>query len=216
MANYILQNTAAQIDTALSKVLNADTSPTATDALVTSQGVKTYVDNAIQGVGTDTSSIEADITALETTVNGLLPTATMSLANYTFYQSSAMTAWTVTDPHGFINYNSTYGSFSLRQDTVARAGVFAWTIKFNATDTDLGSDRFDMRYYNPNVSTATGTGSSVLFNLNNLQNAAFRTYSAFITSPTNSHAFYMHEANPNTTCAITNCVVTITKIAGIS
>ena len=46
MANYILQNTADEIDTALSKVLNADTSPTATDALVTSQGVKTYVDNA--------------------------------------------------------------------------------------------------------------------------------------------------------------------------
>ena len=127
-----------------------------------------------------------------------------------------MTDWTVNDPHGFINYNDTYGSFQLRQNTVARAGVFAWTIKFNATDTDLGSDRFDMRYYNPNVSTATGTGSSVLFNLNNLQNAAFRTYSAFITSPTNSHAFYMHEANANTTCAIANCVVTITKIAGIS
>lgn len=215
MANYILQNTASEIDNALSKVLNADTSPTATDALVTSQGVKTYVDNAIQGVGTDTSAIEADVTALETTVNGLLPTATMTLPDYTFYQSSNMNTWTVTDPHGFINYNGTYGSFSLRQDTVARAGVFAWTIKFTATDTDTSSDRFDMRYYNPNVSTGTGTGSTLLFNLNNVSNS-FRTISSFITNSADSHAFYMHEANTNTTCAITDCVVTITKIAGIS
>ena len=103
MANYILQNTASEIDNALSKVLNADTSPTATDALVTSQGVKTYVDNAIQGVGTDTSAIEADITALEATVNGLFPTATMTLPDFTFYESSNMTTWTVNDPHGFIN-----------------------------------------------------------------------------------------------------------------
>ena len=45
MSNYILNNTASNIDTALGKVLSPDTSPQATDNLVTSGGVKLYVDD---------------------------------------------------------------------------------------------------------------------------------------------------------------------------
>ena len=47
MSNFILDNTASDINTALGKVLNLDTSPTNTDALITSGGVKTYVDTAV-------------------------------------------------------------------------------------------------------------------------------------------------------------------------
>ena len=68
MANFILDNTASDINTALGKVLSPDTSPTQTDALVTSGGVKTYVDNAISVVSSDTTAIEADVAALQLAV----------------------------------------------------------------------------------------------------------------------------------------------------
>lgn len=47
MSNYELALTAGEIDIALQKAHNPDTSPQATDNLVTSGGVKTYVDNAL-------------------------------------------------------------------------------------------------------------------------------------------------------------------------
>jgi hypothetical protein len=47
MSNFILDNTASDINTALGKVLNPDTSPTDTDSLITSGGVKAYVDTEI-------------------------------------------------------------------------------------------------------------------------------------------------------------------------
>ncbi len=50
MSNYILDNTASDINTALGKVLNLDTSPTDTDALITSGGVKAYVDTEISAI----------------------------------------------------------------------------------------------------------------------------------------------------------------------
>lgn len=50
MSNFILDNTASDINAALGKVLNPDTSPTATDALITSGGVKAYVDTEISAI----------------------------------------------------------------------------------------------------------------------------------------------------------------------
>lgn len=47
MSNYELALTAAEIDIALQKAHNPDTSPQATNNLVTSGGVKTYVDNRL-------------------------------------------------------------------------------------------------------------------------------------------------------------------------
>ena len=52
MSNYILNNTASDIDTALGKVLSPDTSPQANDNLVTSGGVKTYVDGEVSTLDT--------------------------------------------------------------------------------------------------------------------------------------------------------------------
>ena len=47
MSNYELALTAGEIDIALQKAHNPDTSPQANDNLVTSGGVKTYVDDAL-------------------------------------------------------------------------------------------------------------------------------------------------------------------------
>lgn len=52
MSNYELALTASEIDIALQKANSPDTSPLATNNLVTSGGVKTYVDNAIASLDT--------------------------------------------------------------------------------------------------------------------------------------------------------------------
>lgn len=63
MSNFILDNTASDINTALGKVLNPDTSPTATDALITSGGVKTYVDTEISN-NPVTAALTTEVAAL--------------------------------------------------------------------------------------------------------------------------------------------------------
>ena len=56
MSNYTLSNSAAVIDSAITRVASADTTPTAnSESMVTSGGVKTYVDNVI--TPTQTSAI---------------------------------------------------------------------------------------------------------------------------------------------------------------
>ena len=67
MSNYELALTAGEIDIALQKAHNPDTSPQANDNLVTSGGVKTYVDGEVSTL--NTSSFEES--ALDTTVGGL-------------------------------------------------------------------------------------------------------------------------------------------------
>jgi len=64
MANYVLQSTAAEIDNALTKVLNPDTTPSNTDALITSQGVKSYVDAANTNSSTGLQTVIARVNAL--------------------------------------------------------------------------------------------------------------------------------------------------------
>ena len=87
MANFILDNTASDINTALGKVLSPDTSPTQTDALVTSGGVKTYVDNAVDGLNTRVTTAESDISALQTATIGV---ARYSRTAVTGYSSSSI------------------------------------------------------------------------------------------------------------------------------
>lgn len=60
MSNYELSLTAGEIDIALQKAHDPDTSPQATDNLVTSGGVKTYVD----AVAAALSSADVDLTDL--------------------------------------------------------------------------------------------------------------------------------------------------------
>ena len=87
MANFILDNTASDINTALGKVLSPDTSPTQTDALVTSGGVKTYVDNAVDGLNTRVTTAESDISALQT---GTVRVARYSRAANTYYSGTSI------------------------------------------------------------------------------------------------------------------------------
>jgi hypothetical protein len=67
MSSYTLTNNASDIDSAISRVVAAEAVPSAgSQNMVTSGGVKNYVDTVIAGVGVDTSAIEADVLALQT------------------------------------------------------------------------------------------------------------------------------------------------------
>jgi len=85
MAEYTLTNSAAVVDASIQKVAGADTTPTDISPLmVTSGGVKAYVDTAIAGVDVDTSAIEADVAALKTKV------ARYSRTANTFYSGTSI------------------------------------------------------------------------------------------------------------------------------
>jgi hypothetical protein len=71
MPQFTLQNTAVEIDTAVQKVHNADTAPTAgSKDMVTSEGVKTYVDDKFTGAFTGT--FDAHGGTVVTVVNGVI------------------------------------------------------------------------------------------------------------------------------------------------
>jgi hypothetical protein len=60
MSTFNLTNTATQVDTAIQAVVGADTAPTdASVNMVTSGGVKTYVDNVVGDLGSKTVTTES-------------------------------------------------------------------------------------------------------------------------------------------------------------
>ena len=65
MANYVLTNTADDINTAIGKALNPDSNLTGVvdndPSLVTSGAVKTYVDSKTTNINTDISNIQTDL-----------------------------------------------------------------------------------------------------------------------------------------------------------
>ena len=88
MSNFILDNTASDINTALGKVLNLDTSPTDTDALITSGGVKAYVDTEIANnpatanLTTEVAKLSEDFYKETITATGTVSSST-TLATFT-------------------------------------------------------------------------------------------------------------------------------------
>jgi len=88
MANFVLDETAGNINTAINKVLNADSAPTVTNALITSQGVKTYVDSAVSALSTRLTSAEATITAMQNASIGTIVYTAVS--GYTTNSSNAI------------------------------------------------------------------------------------------------------------------------------
>jgi hypothetical protein len=94
MPSYTLTNNASDIDSALSRVVAAETVPsTGSQNMVTSGGVKNYVDTVIAGVGVDTSAIEADVLALQTSKTaGAVVTRTSEFSvNSESYQTIPLT-----------------------------------------------------------------------------------------------------------------------------
>lgn len=71
MPEFTLQNTALEVDTAIQKVVNADSTPTDGSLdMVTSSGVANYVDNKF--AGTFTGTFAGHGSTVVTVVNGLI------------------------------------------------------------------------------------------------------------------------------------------------
>ena len=209
MPSYTLTNNASDIDSALSRVVAAETVPsTGSQNMVTSGGVRNYVDTAIAGVDADTSAIEADVTALQTTVNSFFPSATLTLPTTTYYSSTVINTWVESDPNGFINF--TGGStFSLNTNTAEKAGLYSATLVLTANDSDTDSDAFRLEFYRNGV-----LQSGMAIDLNNAQNSngGFRSVS-WVVEQGESWYVRAHEYNANTALTLSNTSIKVTKIS---
>jgi len=90
MPSYTLTNNASDIDSAISRVVAAEAVPSAgSQNMITSGGVKNYVDTVIAGVDTDTSVIEADVIALQAgkTAGAVVTRTSQFSANSESYQT---------------------------------------------------------------------------------------------------------------------------------
>ena len=68
MPNYVLDSSAASVNSAINKVVNITDQPTAgSNNVVKSGGVKTYVDNSV-------ASVQTDVNGITKTVNGVTTT----------------------------------------------------------------------------------------------------------------------------------------------
>ena len=120
MSEYTLSNSAAVIDAAISSVAGADNAPTANSQnMVTSGGVKNYVDTAIAGVDADTAAIEADVLELQQTV------FTGETINFSGVVSSASTLATFTAPAAGLYIGTLIGSFP-RTTSAGFANIKLW------------------------------------------------------------------------------------------
>jgi hypothetical protein len=72
MSSYTLTNNASDIDSALSRVVAAETVPsTGSQNMVTSGGVKNYVDTEVTGLDSRVTTAESDISALQAATLGV-------------------------------------------------------------------------------------------------------------------------------------------------
>ena len=86
MSNFILNNTAEEVNSAIGKVAGADNTPTDISPLmVTSGGVKAYVDSQVSAVDSRVTATEADISALQ---GARIAVATYSRTAYTSYSNT--------------------------------------------------------------------------------------------------------------------------------
>jgi hypothetical protein len=209
MSTYTLNNSATDIDSALQKVVGATTTPTDLSPLmVTSGGVKAYVDTQDTALETSVGVVEADVAALQATVNSLITgVATLTLPQTAYTDSRVVTGWVKSDPNGYINYTSS-STFSLNINNKTKAGQYSATIVLTANDEDTGSDAHSLEFYKNGVKM-----SSMTIPLNNAQysNGGFRTKSWNIA---NGDSWYvrMYESPTNTATVLSATKITITKI----
>lgn len=88
MSSYTLTNNASDIDSALSRVVAAETVPsTGSQNMVTSGGVKNYVDTEVNALDSRVTTAESDISALQARTARV---ARYSRTANTFYTSSSI------------------------------------------------------------------------------------------------------------------------------
>ena len=208
MSTYTLNNSAGDIDSALQKVVAVTTTPLdGNPNMVTSGGVKAYVDTQDTALETSVGVVEADVAALQATVNSLNTFATLTLPQTAYTDSRVVTGWVESDPNGYINFNGT-NTFALNINNATKAGQYSATLVLTAFDEDGGSDAHSLQFYKNGVIV-----NNMTIPLNNAQytNGGFRARSWNID---NGDSWYvrMLENPTNTTTILSGTVIKITKI----
>ena len=140
MSNYELSLTAGEIDIALQKASSPDTSPQNTDNLVTSQGIKTYVDTAVATLTAQIAAVAGSIIPVSTANYYLEGSRTQATPTYVFNSNGVFALAEVSDPSGI-------ATVSAGVITIQSAGNYMVTYSgmFSEEDSDTG-DYYKVRF----------------------------------------------------------------------
>jgi hypothetical protein len=100
MSNYELSLTAGEIDIALQKASSPDTSPQNSDNLVTSQGIKTYVDTAVATLTAQIAAVAGSIIPVSTAHYYLEGSRTQASPTWVYNSNGVFALAEVSDPSG--------------------------------------------------------------------------------------------------------------------
>ena len=205
MSNYILSNTASDINDALQKVITPDTEPQLNDNLVTSGGVKTYVDGAVGDLAGKTVTTEA--TGIENTDNDTsIPTSaavkdyvdTSSIKIASYAKASGSTSSTIVLPVTEVSDPNNIGSVSSGTVTLADGTyLVAFYGEFAEEDADL-SDFYIVTLRHNGVAKTTNivneTGSTSIYDTISpvifVSSDAAQTVDILLTRVSNSTLYY--------------------------
>ena len=202
MAEYTLTNTAAVVDASIQKVANATTTPTDSSPLmVTSGGVKAYVDAQDTALETSIVAIEADITALQA---AKIEVAKYSRIAETGYTSDSIIQLTEdSDPN---NIGTVIASGAVR----VGAGIYLVNLtgEFFEDDNDI-YDYYDLSLRSSGTSVYT-------VRINETGNSIYKLVSVvyILTVPASSTKdldLYLREVN-NAYASSKNVVLTLVKL----
>lgn len=140
MSSYTLQNTATEIDSAISRVSSADTEPVSNSQnMVTSGGVRAALDTLSGGSTTDLTSVINYINILATPPQ-------MSIAEYRFFpfahtQGQIVFGWSVpsNSGKGSTNYNIVVHAYNQNGDQISTSPVADVTITVSNDDGGSGT-----------------------------------------------------------------------------
>lgn len=140
MSNYELSLTAGEIDIALQKASSPDTSPQNTDNLVTSQGIKTYVDTAVATLTAQIAAVAGSIIPVSTAHYYLEGSRTYNSPTWVYNSDGVFALAEVSDPSGI-------ATVSAGQITIQSAGNYIVTYSgmFSEEDGDT-TDYYKVRF----------------------------------------------------------------------
>ena len=140
MSNYELSLTAGEIDIALQKASSPDTSPQNTDNLVTSQGIKTYVDTAVATLTAQIAAVAGSIIPVSTAHYGLKGSRTQASPTWVYNSNGVFALAEVSDPSGI-------ATVSAGVITIQSAGNYMVTYSgMFAEDDNDASDYYRVRF----------------------------------------------------------------------
>tara|TARA_R110000782_G_scaffold264641_1_gene357912 strand:- start:959 stop:1573 length:615 start_codon:yes stop_codon:yes gene_type:complete len=156
MSTYTLNNSAGDIDSALQKVVSATTTPTdASPLMVTSGGVKAYVDTAVVGLDSSVAALQNQVDTLD-----VVSISTAGASSTTNTNSVAFTTANFVTGVQDAAHNLARASTYIMKTPTGGVSMLSVNISFNDTDDDT-NDAYTLTLYIDNTVVAQTTTSSV-------------------------------------------------------